>query len=569
MTKTKATVTRKSNDTGKGLSSLSSWKTDLLFIAIIILVAFTVRYIGMMDNGVTSDEPAYVLNGAGYLENLTSMRFDVDSWSANTEHPPVSKYIYGLAVWPFYGTDNTIESLYFNAKLASVIMGVLTCVIVFLTGREFFDRNTGFVAAVLLSLIPTFIAHTQIAALESPLALFVTLTLYLYMLAIKKESNRLFLASAIAFTLVISTKYNGLIILPVMVLFFLYYRLSQIKAKEGRLDAGILRANLTKLVPWESVITFAGITIIMFFLIWPLLWTGPIDHLLYSLDHWTYPIHEYLFGVRMSPPLYYYPVYFMATLPELLFLPLIVGIYDVIKSRSAFKFAVLLWFIVPFGYNLSSFIQDGMRYIFIIYPAVALLCAFGLLSIAGWISKVAGNRLKVATASNTFWALAAITTVYLIITVASFYPYYLDYYNVLTGGPKNVQEHRLFKWGWWGEGIKECMLWVNNDAPADASVMMFTFPEDPWNTWYYTGDQFYMYPWLGANNGGNKVYTFSKEPFMLNMSGRIRPMVPDYVIINQKLMEDANVSIDDPAYTIVYNASVRGVPVCQVYKKTD
>jgi len=544
-----------------------TWKADLVFILVIILLAFAIRYVSLTDNGITFDEPIYTLFGMDYIDNLVHLSFNGQDWAKNIEHPPVSKYIYGAAAYIAMDLFPTHDA-YVGTKLASALMGVLTCVLVYLIGRDFLDRKTGFAAAILLALLPTFLAHTQIAALESPLALFVTLAMYLYMLALKNESKILFLASAVAFGLVISTKYNGLIILPVMAGFYLIYRLSQMRVQKGRLDLATLKSNLGTLVRVESGITFLGVAILLFFALWPLLWSGPIDHLQQSLGHWTYPITEYFLGAQVTPPIYYFAVYFLVTLPALLFLPLVIGTADAIRSRNPFKLALLLWFIVPFAYNFSSFIQDGIRYIFIIYPAVALLCAIGMVRAADWIGKVAGARFAAINATRVFWTLTALTLVYLLITIASVYPYYLDYYNEFTGGPKNVLEHRLFEIGWWGEGIKECMGWVGETAPSDATVIMLTLPEDTANTRTYIGDQFYIYPWLSDINGTDKVYTFSREPFMMPLdNGKMRPVEPDYIIYNQKMRDDFNVTISDPGYTLVYQATVQGAPLAQVYKK--
>ena len=53
----------------------------------------------------------------------------------------------------------------------------------------------------------------------------------------------------------------------------------------------------------------------------------------------------------------------------------------------------------------------------------------------------------------------------------------------------------------------------------------------------------------------------------MDEDGTFNPVVPDYVIINQKMTEDKNVTLDDTSYAIVYQATVRGAPLTQVYKR--
>lgn len=568
MSKTKRKTTARTQGMGALVRPPTSWKVDLAFLVIIIALAFAVRYAGLNANGITSDEPIYVLYGSDYIEFLLHLDFSGQHWAKNMEHPPVSKYIYGAAAWLQNGNADHVLSAFGAAKLASLLMGVLTCALVYLIGREFLDRKAGFAAAVLLALLPTFVAHTQIAALEAPLALFATLTMYLYMLALKRESRNLFLASAGAFGLVLSTKYNGLLILPVLGLFYLTYRLDQIGKREGRLDLETVKANAAELVPVKSVLVFLGIGVVLFFALWPWLWSNPVADLQQSLGHWTYGIKEYFLGSWVQPPIYYYPVYFAVTLPVLLFLPLAAGVWGALASRSPFKVALLLWFLVPFAYGFSSFVQDGIRYIFVIYPAVALLCGLGVVKLAEWAGR-AGSKVKEITAEKAFWAFTALAAIYLLVTLALAYPYYLDYYNELTGGPANVQEHRLFKTGWWGEGLKECMDYVTATGTPDDTVLMLTLPEDPGNTWYFIGDQNYIYPWYGDDpNAKNTAYRYSEKPYVWNMSGTYRPLTPTYVILNEKMIDDFNVTLADPKYKVVYQAKTEGAPLATVYKFT-
>jgi 4-amino-4-deoxy-L-arabinose transferase-like glycosyltransferase len=287
------------------------------------------------------------------------------------EHPPISKYLYGAAIWLLVGHSYDFGT-YLAARLASVILGVLTCVLVYLIGRDFFGRGIGFASAIILSLLPPFLAHTQIAAIDAPLVFFVTLTMYLFMLAVKNGGRAYYLASALSFGLTLGTKFNGVLLLPVMALLFLLHRAGQVRAKDGKIDLETVRKNLSGLLPVLPAVAFIGIAALVFFGIWPWLWTDPIGHLQLSLNHWSSPIQEYFLGSKGLAPLYYYPVYFTVTLPLLLFLPLAAGIICVARSGDPFKAGILLWFALPFAYNFTGFIQDGVRYILMIYPAVAI-----------------------------------------------------------------------------------------------------------------------------------------------------------------------------------------------------
>jgi hypothetical protein len=55
-------------------------------------------------------------------------------------------------------------------------------------------------------------------------------------------------------------------------------------------------------------------------------------------------------------------------------------------------------------------------------------------------------------------------------------PYYLEYYNELVGGTKNVYERKLFFIGWFGEGLKQPSEYVVKNAKAGEKVGLSVEP---------------------------------------------------------------------------------------------
>lgn len=70
---------------------------DIVFLLLIVLVAFTIRYASLTGAGVTMDEPIYTFVGIAYVDYLMNFDFSAQSWSLNMEHPPAGKIIYGVA----------------------------------------------------------------------------------------------------------------------------------------------------------------------------------------------------------------------------------------------------------------------------------------------------------------------------------------------------------------------------------------------------------------------------------------------------------------------------------------
>jgi hypothetical protein len=277
--------------------------------------------------------------------------------------------------------------------------------------------------------------------------------------------------------------------------------------------------------------------------IWPWLWPDPIGQLQASLSHWTYIPTEYFLGQQQAATPIYYVVYLLVTTPVLLFIPMCAGAYGIARSRNAYSLAIIFWFIVPFAYSFSSFIQDGMRYLLMIYPAMAILISIGLDQIASW---VASFNLRL-TKRFVYITLAALTIMYLLYALVSVYPYYLDYYNALAGGPSNVQENRLFEFGWWGEGVYDSLLYIEHNAPPGATVYIAAHPSI--NVQYYN---------IAKN------FTYAPADGTINVSV---PSTYDYIITNYFSEIYYNIYFDKSDYTLEHVTTVQGTPMVYVYKR--
>jgi len=64
---------------------------------------------------------------------------------------------------------------------------------------------------------------------------------------------------------------------------------------------------------------------------------------------------------------------------------------------------------------------------------------------------------------------------YMILDMFSYYPYYLDYYNMLINGVKDASKLG-YEISWWGEGQRDVGLYINKNLPAGASVGYLVVP---------------------------------------------------------------------------------------------
>lgn len=517
---------------------------DVLALIAIFLLAFGIRYVTLMDAGLTWDEQDVLAAGMKYGHNLESLKFDAGSWSYLSEHGPVSKYIYGLVLGLL--NHRALDLAAFEiSRTVSAFIGVATCFLVYFLGREFFNRRVAFVSALVLALIPTFIAHTQVAAIDGPIAFFYTLTMGLFLVAIKKNNLYWYIASAISLGFLIDVKFNGLVAIPAMGLSYLVYKyMNRFSRESPRGKSASLKDTIVALfkyyVPVLPLIGFGILTLATIYFLWPWLWPDPIGRLSLSLAHWEYVPIEYFLGQPQVAPPTYYIAYLLVTTPLLLLIPLPIGVYGNLKSKDVYKYAMLIWFVVPFAYSFSGFIQGGMRYLLMIFPPMAILIAQGLYCIAEW-----AERFKLPR-GTVFAILSALTLVYLLFTAASISPYYLDYYNALAGGPAHVQQEKLFNIGWWGEGTYSAVNYVETTAVPNSTVYVLAMPNH----------QVHFY---GLKN--NYVCPDIKGDFVV-------PGTPDYIVDNFFTGEYFNATFDRSKYELVYVSSVQNATLTEVYKHT-
>ena len=403
--------------------------------AAVVALGLGVRLVDLSGAGETSDEWAYAMAGRIYVANLLRGDLHADYWHSNEEHPPIGKLLYGAVAY-LSGTDNLGP-----LRVASALCGALTILLTYLFGLRFLTPFAAQTGALVLALLPTFVAHGKVAALDSPSALLFTAAVYLLVVAAvarDRQNARLLLATFVA-SLAFATKFSNVLVFGFALALLLLVEWERIR----------LEAHMRLPVAVVAMPVLPGLVLVA---CWPWLWTSPFGQLIKTLQHWDYGIHEVFLGQARQPPWYYFPVVFLATLPALLLLPLGAGVVRVLRHPSRIGLILLLWIVTPFGWSLSTLKQDGIRYIYPVYPAVALAIGVGLESL---LRRAVARRVAMPV-------LAA----YLSWQCATVHPYYLDYYSEVLGGAGTVYRLAWFETGWWGEGLDRAFDWLNANAKA-------------------------------------------------------------------------------------------------------
>jgi hypothetical protein len=149
--------------------------------------------------------------------------------------------------------------------------------------------------------------------------------------------------------------------------------------------------------------------------------------------------------------------------------------------------------------------------------------------------------------------IALIVILYLAINVASIHPFYLSYFNELTGFTFGAFNSNYFKIGTWGEGIGEAIEYLNNNAEINSTAQLFVMP--------------------------NPLYYGLRKDIGLKYPGS--ELEADYIIMNSNCYDgecsydwakntNPKISFNDienSGYNLIYEINAMGAPLAKIYKK--
>lgn len=461
--------------------SFSKKELDIYIIIFLFVLAAGIRLYDLNGAGGTFDEQNYLRIAVNMHEAIRSLDFSNNTWYFYAEHPPIGKYLLTAFYTPFINTLSLQEKqmmisgfypqktlpgeIYTPGRYLSVIYGGLTIVLIYLFCIMFLSRTTGLISGILLSVLPNFIPYFKIASLDAPTAFFYTLGVVFFAFAMKYDTWKWWIWLGIITGLCIATKFNlGLLLIFYAIMFLVWkgpsiWHSTKKKYNEKKKFGDAAKYALKEIWYWK-LFWVPIIALIVLYISWPWLWPSPIERMSISLKTWSGGLGtEPWFGnmVGTETNYIYYFVYFLFTTPLLVLILFFVYLHYLYKNRKFWNIFVFVWFILPLLlWSTQAVKHDGMRLMTMIYPPLAILISQGL-----------QHLLK--KPKRIFYG-AAILLISLLVLDIAIHPYYLDYYNGLVGGPKHVQEKNLLEFDWFGEGNKEAVEWLNNNAVQDAMI---------------------------------------------------------------------------------------------------
>lgn len=424
-----------------------------LVIIFILLFSVSLRLWNFNQMGKTWDEDAYVEWGYNFVNMAAKGDFQNPYWYKVSLSPPLSSYLFGIpASFDVAGFDNEGKPIfnydYSHVRLVSVLFSSLTVILVVLFGWKYISFSVGIFAGIILSMLPLFVGYSQLATLESLIIFFFTAVIFSFFNFLSKPSKINILLTGVLLGLAFSVKYSNFLLVPLLILIYLI----QLFNNKKRIE----------LLHFKSIFLILLIGFITFFVLWPMPWFHLREVIAYnaSIRNSPYSVPEVFFGRLMHVPKLYYFIYFLITTPFLILSFFLIGLKKISNEKKWILYSIVVWFLFPFIQSFYNFRQHGIRYIIEIYAPLALIAAIGFDYINGKITR------KILLKSVLFIPVA----IYLFLILVKISPYYLEYFNIVVGGTKNVYEKKLFQMGWWGQGIREAAYYVATNAKKGSTV---------------------------------------------------------------------------------------------------
>lgn len=439
------------------------FEKNQVIIIIFLLSIFAIQVLyAIFTYSSTGDELPHI--NAGY-KHLRTGEFDID-----IEHPP----LLALQAVPFFQHDFPLpKSMYDNlygkfydallnqARMITLIYGVLLGFFVFLWAKEIFGLRAGLLALFLYSFEPNIIAHSSLVTTDLPVTCFIFISTYFFYKFLKKASWKnatiagFFLGIALIakFTALLllpsfiilgiiycwkkeKTRYLGLSLIILFIAFFIVNAAYLFKGTFNTVDSYDFDSKISKNTPLKNL----PIPL-------PSSYVQGINYVNNHLKGHNHP--AYLFGeFSWQGWWYYFFVAFLLKTPIPLILLILFSIIVLAKNFKREMIFIIIPVLVLFSISSYNHLNIGLRHILPIYPFLIVLASSCVLLIQ----------------NNSRKTLLFFLMIWLLISALFVTPHYLSYFNELIGEQKYAYQYLIDSNLEWGQTQKTIDKYIRNSA---------------------------------------------------------------------------------------------------------
>lgn len=465
--------------------------TNLILIGIFLLAFLLMIFSGIKDSQ-TTDESIHLLSGVTYL---TKNDFRLDP-----EHPPLLKEISALPLifckdlqiplgnlwekaanyyydsWKearilgeefFYQLGNDAKTLLFWGRLPMIILTLFLGLAGYFWAKKLYGIKPGILAAFLILFLPTILAHGRLINTDLGLTIFMVLTIYFWGEFLKSPKWRNFLFSGLFLGLTLTSKFTGVILLPILIILIL-----------GKIF--VFSKNYKKW--WLYLLGFLGVLLISWVVIWASygfstqipslppakisqnlhLWTNldfsdQIDNFVTKVRGLLFPAEYYkglflvgrhalaghgsfLLGQASNVGWWYYfplAIFFKTPIPLFILLALAILYFRKIRAKNNFdEFLLLTPPLIFLAVSMFSKADLGIRHMLPIFP-------FWIIFVSKTANLVQFKAIKFIDAQKQKLLPALgflILILWYLFSAVSSYPNYLAYFNEFAASSENYYQ---------------------------------------------------------------------------------------------------------------------------------
>ena len=222
--------------------ALLSENYPLLSILIgVVLVSLTIGPFNNIDTQLEFDAASGVIRwGMPFMNAVGEM----------INQPPLGFYTEAVFL--------EIFGLSYSTGVALITLFGLGCtVLVYKVGKTLYGKSTALLAAALFALTPWQLALSRSFLIDAQCLFFSLLSLLVGIYAVRKDSFRLFMVSAVLFAIAFLTKFFAVFTLIPLALFYFYHRQSKLKRKFAVI--AFFLPVLLLLIVWYQLISGRGL----------------------------------------------------------------------------------------------------------------------------------------------------------------------------------------------------------------------------------------------------------------------------------------------------------------------
>ncbi|MGB9178737.1 MAG: glycosyltransferase family 39 protein [Pyrinomonadaceae bacterium] len=328
-----------------------SSRSDLFFIFILILISTLALFwklgagdLAAWDEAIYAQVSKEMAQGGDWL----TLHWGYKPWF---EKPPLLMWTTAL-LYRLFGVKE------FWARAASALSGIALVVVTYLLGKLAYNKQTGFLAALILLTSYYFLSFSRFGTMDVMLTLFTCLAIYAY-LHLRDGNGRWWYMACTACALAVMTKGAGGLIAPAVILLALVFdkRLSSaLRSRDFRLGCALA---LLIVAPWH---------ILMF------VWHGRAFADEYLGYHTIARATRTLEG-HATTPLYYFGRLIDGFFPCCLLIPFafVSSIREILRGEHRCRIFLIVSVLVFVVYTLIPTRRPW--YIVPIFPALAILIA--------------------------------------------------------------------------------------------------------------------------------------------------------------------------------------------------